>query len=258
MTAAQKPESFRVRIRQQDGPDTPSYWSEFEVPYRENLNIISVLQAIVAKPVTTDGKEVRPPVWEASCLEEVCGACTMLINGKVRQSCSALVDDYLKQGNTITLEPMTKFPVIKDLAVDRQRMFDALKKVKAWVPIDGTHDLGAGPQESPENQELRYALSRCMTCGCCLEACPQYTKDNDFIGAAAFGQVVLFNLHETGKELKDERLEAMMEPGGITDCGNAQNCVKVCPKEVPLTDAIARVGRQTTVQAVKKFFSGKK
>ncbi len=158
---------------------------------------------------------------------------------------------------TITLEPMSKFPVVRDLFVDRQRLFDSLERIKAWSPVDSTQDLGPGPNESPEQQEMRYALSRCMSCGCCLEACPQFTKDNNFIGAHAFGQTLLFNLHETGKELKDHRLNVMEQPGGISDCGNAQNCVKVCPKDVPLTEAIAHVGRQTTVHSIKKFFSGR-
>src|SRR5690606_16191553 len=120
------------------------------------------------------------------------------------------------------------------------------------------HDLGPGPRESQDNQAFRYALSRCMTCGCCVEACPQYTKDNHFTGPQVFAQTVYFNLHETGKALKDDRLDVMMGPGGINDCGNAQNCVKVCPKEVPITEAIAHVGRQTTLHALKQFFTGGK
>ena len=73
-----------------------------------------------------------------NCLEEVCGACSMVINGRARQSCSAIVDQ-LEQ--PIRLEPMSTFPVIRDLQVDRSRMFDNLKRMKAWIPIDGTYDL---------------------------------------------------------------------------------------------------------------------
>ena len=58
---------------------------------------------------------------------------------QTRQSCSAIVDQ-LEQ--PIKLEPMSTFPVIRDLQVDRTRMFDNLKRMKAWVPIDGTYDLG--------------------------------------------------------------------------------------------------------------------
>jgi succinate dehydrogenase / fumarate reductase iron-sulfur subunit len=150
---------------------------------------------------------------------------------------------------------MSKFPCIRDLRVDRTRMFEALKRVKAWVPIDGTHNLGVGPRLSPKEQHVGYELSRCMTCGCCLEACPQVNARSDFLGAFVFGQVRLFNLHPTGGMHADERLQAVMGPGGIADCGNAQNCEAVCPKEIPLTEAIAEVGRQTTRYMLRKLFS---
>lgn len=261
MIASAESKTFFLKVKRCDGPGQPSYWQTFKLESAPSMNIIAALQRVAANPVTVDGKVVTPVVWDSGCLEEVCGACSMVINGQVRQSCSALIDHLLhngQSGDTITVEPMSKYPVVRDLFVDRSRMFEALKKVKAWVPIDGTHSLGPGPEESPEKQHERYAYSRCMTCGCCTESCPQFTPENDFIGPAAIAQAYYFNEHETGKELKDERLEALMGPGGITDCGNAQNCVKVCPKEIPLTDAIAQIGRQTTIYAVKSFFTGKK
>lgn len=262
---AQAGRTVRFKIKRCDGPGKPSRWESFDVPITPNSNVISCLQWIAAHPVTTEGTKSTPIVWESGCLEEVCGACTMVINGQARQSCSCLIDTYApNDGDTITLEPMSKFPVIRDLWVDRSRMFHALKRVKAWVPIDGTYSLGDGPRESPDKQLTRYKLSECMTCGCCLEACPQYTLEEDaskwdtaFLGAAPISQARLFNEHETGKQLKDERLEALMGPGGVNDCGNAQNCVKVCPKEIPLTESIAAVGRSATLQAFKKFFQAK-
>lgn len=255
---AKDQKTIRFRIRRQDKAETSPYWHNFDVPYRPNLNVISCLQWIAANPRTVEGQQVTPVVWDCNCLEEVCGACTMVINGTVRQSCSALIDNLLadSENNTIVLEPLSKFPIVRDLWVDRQRMFESLKRIKAWVPIDGTHALGVGPREKPDQQAVRYQLSECMTCGCCLEACPQFTLDNSFIGAAAISQARYFNAHETGKTLKGERLDEMMSAGGINDCGNAQNCVKVCPKEIPLTESIADIGRQTTVHAVKKFFAG--
>jgi succinate dehydrogenase / fumarate reductase iron-sulfur subunit len=256
MIASNTPErQIIIRIRRQDGPRAEARWEEFAVPYRPNMNIISCLQWIAAHPKTTDGKDTTTPVWDAGCLEEVCGACTMVINGKVRQSCSCLVDKLGTPGEPITLEPMTKFPLVRDLFVDRSRLFNDLKRVKAWVPIDGTYDLGAGPPVSQELQEERYPLSRCISCGCCLEACPQYTPTNKFVGAAIISQVRLFNEHPTGKAMKNERLEAMMEEGGVADCSKAGNCVQVCPKDIPLLESIAAVQRQATVHAIKRFFT---
>ena len=199
--------------------------------------------------------KTTPVVWDSGCLEEVCGACTMVINGRVRQSCSALIANLVQESEVLTLEPMSKFPVVRDLAVDRQRMFHNLARIKAWVPIDGTWALGRGPLETPEKAEVRYKLSTCMTCGCCLEACPQYLQNNNFVGAFAMNQVRLFNSHPTGKMNASERTHALMEPGGVQDCGKAQNCVQVCPKEIPLTSSIMAMNTQATVQMVKDLFT---
>jgi succinate dehydrogenase / fumarate reductase, iron-sulfur subunit len=252
------------RVLRCDGPGKPSRWEDFKVPVAKNANVISCLQWIAANPVTAQGQQTTPVVWDSGCLEEVCGACTMVINGRVRQSCSCLIDDYApREGDIMTLEPMGKFPVVRDLWVDRERVFYNLKRVRAWVPIDGTYSLGAGPKEAPKKQETRYKLSECMSCGCCLEACPQFTLeaepsawDSAFLGAHAISQARLFNEHDTGRQLKDERLEALAGPGGVNECGNAQNCVKVCPKGIPLTESIAQMGRAVTVHKVAQFFRG--
>lgn len=270
--------TFSLRITRQDAPGQGQYTQVFRLPHKPQMNIISALQEVAAHPVTADGKPVAPVAWDCNCLEEVCGACTMIINGRVRQACTALVDSLLADGSDeISLEPMTKFPVVRDLVVDRTRMFHALKHVRAWVAVDGYHHAGPGPAVAPSDQEEAYPLSRCMTCGCCMDACPQFPKveltrhegesdedfaerqaaafDHAFIGPAPISQAVLFNLHPTGRMNAHERLEALMGPGGITDCGNAQNCVKVCPKDIPLTRSIAIAGRQTTLHAIKRWFT---
>jgi succinate dehydrogenase / fumarate reductase iron-sulfur subunit len=236
--------TVEVRIKRQDRPGAPSRWESFSIPYRPSLNVIVLLQELQLR-------ETSPPAWEAACLEEVCGTCTMIINGEPRQACAALVD---KLSQPITIGPLTKFPVVRDLIVDRQRMFDHLKQVRAWIEIDGTHDLGPGPCYSNELAQERYKLSECMTCGCCVESCPQYGPHSKFIGPQAINQVRLFNSHPSGAMNADERLESVMGEGGITDCGDAQNCVKLCPKKIPLTESIARVSRATTVHALKKIF----
>lgn len=251
----QHPANIIIRIRRQDGPGKPTHWEDFAIPWRPNMNIISCLQYIAANPTTTNGHQTTPPVWDSGCLEEVCGACTMVINGHVRQACSALADKLGTPGEPITLEPMSKFPLVRDLWVDRSRLFNDLKRVKAWVPIDGTYALGAGPPISQELQEERYPLSRCISCGCCLEACPQYTPVNHFVGAAVISQARLFNDHPIGSALKGERLDALMEEGGVGDCGKAGNCVEVCPKQIPLLESIAAVQRQATVHVIKSFFT---
>jgi succinate dehydrogenase / fumarate reductase iron-sulfur subunit len=178
----------------------------------------------------------------------------MLINGKPRQACTALIATLLKDSKdkVITLAPFSKFPLVRDLIVDRSSMFENLKKVHAWIDSDGAYDRGPGPKISQEKQKVMYELSTCMTCGCCVEACPQVNSNSKFVGPQIISQVRLFNAHPTGKMQKSLRLRPLMEEGGINDCGNAQNCVRVCPKNIPLTDSIAAIYRDVTLEA---FFS---
>ncbi len=238
------------------GTEQNQYWEEFTLDWKKGANVISALMQIQRNPVNSKGLAVEPVVWESGCLEEVCGSCSMLINSKPRQACSALIERLVEEAHSdvITVAPFTKFPLIRDLIVDRSSMFENLKKVNAWVEADSSTDTGFGPKISQEKQEIMYHLSRCMTCGCCVEACPQVNAKSPFMGPAVIGQTRLFNIHPVASMQKAKRLHIMMQEGGISGCGNAQNCVRVCPKNIPLTDAIAAIGRDTTLQAIKDLF----
>lgn len=247
-------DTYRLKIYR--GSPGNQYWEEFELEIEPMANVISALMQIQKHPVNVKGERVEPVVWEQGCLEEVCGSCSMLVNGFPRQACSALIEPIIKEtgSRTVTLAPFSKFPLIRDLMVDRSIMFENLKKVQAWVDSDGAYDRGEAPKVSQEVQEIRYVLSTCMTCGCCSEACPQINDHSKFIGPAAIAQADLFNSDPTGKMAKGKRLRTLMEEGGVSDCGNAQNCVRVCPKKIPLTDAIASIGRDVTLQAFRDLF----
>ncbi|MGC4003891.1 MAG: succinate dehydrogenase iron-sulfur subunit [Pirellulales bacterium] len=244
------------------------------------MNVISVLQRVAAQATAIDGKSVPPVAWDCNCLEEVCGACTMVINGKVRQACSALVDKMLADNpNEIELRPMAKFPVVR--RPDGRSCPAVSQPENASKPgfrSTATTTPAPVPGSRKTNSTRAYPLSECMSCGCCLDACPQFGKievgaedraktasqigrtrtkddyDESFLGAHAISQAMLFNAHPTGKLNAGERLDALMSEGGVQVCGNAQNCVAVCPKEIPLTESIARAGRALTVHAVKKIF----
>jgi succinate dehydrogenase / fumarate reductase iron-sulfur subunit len=233
------------------------YWEEFELALIPGMNVISALMEIQRHPFNRQGERVAPVVWEQGCLEEVCGSCSMLINSRPRQACTALIETLLREheGKAVTLAPFSKFPLVRDLIVDRSSMFDNLKKVHAWIDADSSWGRGPGPKISQEKQEVMYALSTCMTCGCCVESCPQVNGKSKFVGPQIAAQVRLFNDHPTGKMKKAERLRPLMKEGGISDCGNAQNCVKVCPKNIPLTESIAVIGRDVSMQAFKDIWS---
>src|SRR6201994_610627 len=247
------PSSIQIEIKRQSAPDKPAVKERFSVPYRPGMNITSVLGEIALNPVTADGKPTTPITYDSNCLEEICGSCAMRINGKARMACSALVDN-LEQ--PIKVEPLSKFPLVRDLQVDRSVLFENLMLVKAWVPVDGTYDLGSGPRVFPQQQEANYPLSNCISCTCCMEVCPQFKEDTGFVGAATIAQVKLFNNHPTGKVFAEERLRALSGDGGIQECGFAQNCVEACPKQIPLTNAISDISRDVLIQKAKDLLRG--
>ncbi len=257
LRAIQMPSTIKVEIKRQANPNAPAITEKFEIPYRPGMNITSLLGEIALNPVDVTGKPTTPVTYDSNCLEEICGSCAMLINGKAMMACSALVDKLTgpNRDQTITLAPLSKFPVVRDLSVDRSVLFENLKKVKAWVPIDGTYDLGSGPRQFPQVQEQRYPLSNCISCCCCMEVCPQFNDVTNFVGAATIAQTKLFNLDPAGAVLKEERLRALSGDGGIQECSFAQNCVQACPKGLPLTEAISDMGRDVFVQKVKDLFA---
>ncbi len=249
--------TIKIQIKRQATPDALARTEHFRIPYRPNMNITSVLGEIACDPVTADGTQTTPIAYDANCLEEICGSCAMLINGRARMACSALVDKLTGPNGDqpITLAPLSKFPVVRDLAVDRSVLFENLKKVKAWVPVDGSYDLGEGPRQHPQLQEQLYPLSNCISCTICMEVCPQFNDVTNFVGAATIAQAKLFNLHPTGAVLKEDRLRALAGDGGVQECSFAQNCVQACPKQLPLTEAISDMGRDVFIQQVKDFFT---
>ena len=219
------------------------------------MNVISAMMEIATNPVTADGADTTPITYDSNCLEEICGSCAMRINGKARMACSALLDNLeqpIKAGAVIEVSAGARFaggPVM--FLFENSQSWS-----KRWVPIDGTYDLGAGPRMFPQQQEVSYPLSNCISCCCCMEVCPQFNEHTGFVGAATIAQVKLFNDHPSGKVFKEERLRALAGDGGIQECGFAQNCVEVCPKGIPLTNAISDISRDVLIQKAKDFLRG--
>jgi succinate dehydrogenase / fumarate reductase iron-sulfur subunit len=248
---------LRLKIRRQLSPEAHPYWEIFEVPRSAPTTVLSALLALRAHPVDAEGAQVTPVAFEGGCLEEVCGACTMVINGRARPACTARLAELPEP---VTVEPLRSFAVLRDLCVDRARVTAGLNRVQAWTVVDGTHDPGvaavAGETDrkmDPVTARRLIELSRCTLCAACLDACPQYPATG-FVGAAVIHRVYTLGEIAGRRGSTTARLEGLMLPGGIEDCGNAQNCVKACPQGLPLAESIAATARQVTIAAVKKLF----
>src|SRR6201984_3880077 len=98
--------TIKVEIKRQANPNAPATTEKFEVPYRPGMNITSLLGEIALNPVDVTGRATTPITYDSNCLEEICGSCAMLINGKARMACSALGDSL---AHPFRIDPLSKF-----------------------------------------------------------------------------------------------------------------------------------------------------
>src|SRR5699024_11874056 len=114
-------------ITRQDSPDSSPYKETFKIPYRKNMNVIAGLMEIQRNPVNANGEKTAPVKWEMSCLEEVCGACSMVINGHAQQSCATLIDELeqpirLERSEEHTSELQSRFDLVCRLLLEKKKL----------------------------------------------------------------------------------------------------------------------------------------
>ena len=129
-----------VKIKRQSAPNAPSYWQSFSYDGPQHVTVSAVLDALNYTDDLFDieGNSAPRIRWECSCVQAVCGGCAMVINGVPALACATYVDEV--KGKTLVLEPLSKFPVIADLAVDRGVIYENLLKAKAYLEGVATND----------------------------------------------------------------------------------------------------------------------
>ena len=157
--------NFVIRVKRAAGPAAPAVWQEFAYEGHESDSVAAALRELNARTPLTDleGREAPPVRWECGCACGKCGACAMRVNGLPTLACKAFLGPL---GQTVTLEPLSKFPLVADLVVDRGVIFEQLKKIHLW--------LSGAAVTREKTHELRFQSSRCLMCGCCLEICPNF------------------------------------------------------------------------------------
>ncbi|RMW37838.1 MAG: succinate dehydrogenase iron-sulfur subunit [Nitrosopumilus sp.] len=166
-----------------------------------------------------------------SCRQATCGSCGMIINGKPRLACFTKVSEL--DSDVVTVEPMNNFPIIRDLAVKFERLFDTHHKIKPYLDRDDT-ELESDAKEflqSPEELEQYIQFANCIKCGLCNSACPTMATDSSFVGPQALAQAYRYVADSRDKG-KDSRLKIIDESHGIWRCHFAGSCSQVCPKGV--------------------------
>ena len=79
-----------------------------------------------------------------NCKAGKCGSCSVEINGKPRLGCMTRLNEF-DENETITIEPVKTFPVIKDLVTDVSWNYEINKRIRPLTPkpreSDGTYRM---------------------------------------------------------------------------------------------------------------------
>ena len=222
----------------------PSFQA-YEVPCRKDWVILDGLNHI--KDHLDGTLSFR---W--SCRMGCCGSCGMAVNGEPKLTCATFLTDYAP--GPVRVEPLSNFPVIRDLVVEIGDFMRKLTAVKPWIVRPEEKPISEGEyRQTPQELDEYKQYSMCINCMLCYAACPVYGLDPKFIGPAAIALAQRYNL-DSRDEGARERLEVLSDHEGIWGCTFVGECTRVCPKHVDPAGAIQRYKLQAALAWLKAFF----
>ena len=240
MAETMKLEIFRYRPEKESEPTFQTY----KVPFREDWVVLDAINHIKDE---IDGTLS----YRWSCRMGVCGSCGMMINNVPKLSCAAFLKDYYP--DKIRIEPLTGFPVERDLIFEMDDFMTKLKDIQPYIirkegeekPLEEGEYI-----QSPAELAHFKQYSMCINCMLCYAACPVYALDSSFIGPAAIALGQRYNM-DSRDQGRDARQEVIASHEGIWECTFVGECSAVCPKDVDPAAAIQRAKVSSTVDWFK-------
>lgn len=222
-----------VKIKRQNAPDSTSYWQSFVYDGPAHVTVSTVLDALnyTDDLFDSEGEPASRIHWECSCMQAMCGGCAMVINGVPALACSTFADTV--KGEELVLEPLSKFPVVADLIVDRSSIYVNLIQAKAYL-----EEVAVSARRQHKQQ---YSVAKCLKCGLCLEVCPNYRPGGDFFGAVLANESYLVasqSLKGNTEVIKEYKTHFGAE------CSKALSCQSVCPVGIETITSIMRMNRK--------------
>jgi len=237
-------EVLTVKVRR-SGEDGASRFETFRVEREPRMNVLDV----VAKIQSTLDATLA---YRYCCRAGMCGTCSMRVNGRNRWTCRTAVDGL--GTDTLVLEPLPHFPVVRDLVVDMAPFNERNRRLNnRFVPKEPhRQDFARIPADSAERLDIDPQI-QCITCGNCFGECSLVETNADYLGPAALNRA--FTLVADSRDgATAERLELLNSHAGVWGCHTQFNCTEVCPMGISPTRAIQKLKRREIVHALTKHF----
>ena len=223
-----------VKIKRQNTPESAPYWQSFRYDGPMHVSVSAVLDSLnyTDDLFDAEGNPASRIRWECSCMQAMCGGCAMIINDVPSLACATFADEKVKNGELI-LEPLSKFPVIADLIVDRSIIYENLIKAEAYLE-------GLAKSDKRQHKQ-QYSVAKCLKCGLCLEVCPNYRPGEEFFGAFFANESYLLASQSADKNIR--AIKEYKDHFGA-NCSKALSCQKVCPMGIETITSIMRMNRK--------------
>ena len=223
---------MKVKILRQKSPAAEPSWESFDYEGDKDVSIAGMLDQInYSDDIINDkGERTERIAWDCSCLQGVCGACAMVINEVPALACETFLRDL--SDDEVVIRPLRKFPVVKDLIVDRSVISENLKMDNVYI--------GEYNPEDSDGYLHQYKAAKCLKCGLCLEVCPNYTDGSSFYGALFANDCYLVSARNSEKSKNMKKTYA--KHFGNT-CSKSMSCMKVCPMNIPTITSMAKLNR---------------
>ncbi|MCC6816498.1 MAG: succinate dehydrogenase/fumarate reductase iron-sulfur subunit [Saprospiraceae bacterium] len=239
--------NLTLKVWRQNSIESKGKLETYTVEANEHMSFLEMMDVLNQKLL--ENKQ-DPIAFDHDCREGICGACSMVINGRPHgpqggTTTCQLHMRHFKDGDTIVVEPFRaqSFPVVKDLVVDRSS-FDRIMQAGGFISVNTGQaiDGNAIPIEK-ERASRSFDAAACIGCGACVAACP-----NGSAMLFVSSKVSHLGLLPQGEVENDRRVVNMvhqMDQEGFGRCSNIAACEAECPKEISIEN-IARMNRYYT------------
>ena len=215
----------RLRVFRGDA-DGPTRYEEFDVPVEEGMVVLDALHWV-------QGHAAPDLAVRWNCKAAKCGSCSGEVNGKPRLMCKTRLSDF-DLSETITVEPMRTFPLIRDLVTDVSWNYQVNKSIQGFTPPEGVpqSEWRWQQQDIERVQEFR----KCIECFLCQDVCHvlrNHETDKPFMGPRFLVRTAGLEMHPIDQA---DRREYLKDVGGVGYCNITKCCTEVCPEHIKITD----------------------